>query len=165
MRSTIITPEGLARLTDELERLTSEGRREAAERLREAVASGSNLAENADFHDAREHQARLERRIAVLEERLALAELADPDAANDVVDVGERVVLRDLTSGERIAYEIVGSVEADPSAGRVSDVSPLGRALLGRREGQVAVVEAPAGLSRFEILAIETPLVETAATA
>ena len=155
MRDNAITYEGLARLTDELVLLTSEGRREMAERIRQALSTDANPAENADYFAAREDQARLERRIAMLEERIA--ELVDPDGENGVVDVGERVRLRELASGEEIAYELVGSTEADPGAGRISSVSPLGRALLGRKPGDVVVVDAPLGERRFELLAIETP--------
>ena len=157
MRDNAITYEGLARLTDELVLLTSEGRREMAERIRQALSTDANPAENADYFSAREDQARLERRIAMLEERIAAAELVDPDGENGVVDVGERVRLRELASGEEIAYELVGSTEADPGAGRISSVSPLGRVLLGRKPGDVVVVDAPLGERRFELLAIETP--------
>jgi transcription elongation factor GreA len=157
MRDNAITYEGLARLTDELVLLTSEGRREMAERIRHALSTDANPAENADYFAAREDQARLERRIAMLEDRIAAAELVDPDGANGVVDVGERVRLRELASGEEVAYELVGSTEADPSAGRISSVSPLGQALLGRKAGDVVVVDAPLGRRRFELLAIETP--------
>ena len=156
MRDNAITYEGLARLTDELVLLTSQGRREMAERIRQALSTDANPAENADYFAAREDQAQLERRISMLEERIAAAELVDPDGANGVVDVGERVRLRELASGEEIAYELVGSTEADPR-GRISSVSPLGRALLGRRPGDVVVVDAPLGERRFELLAIETP--------
>lgn len=158
MRTTVITRAGLERLKEELETLSTEGRRAIAERIRGAVASGTNLAENADYHDARDDQAFLERRIAVLTERIAQAELADPDAGNGIVDVGELVRLRDLGTGELVAYEVVGSAETDPNRGRISNVSPLGRALVGRREGQVAFVEAPSGSFGFEILSIETPV-------
>jgi transcription elongation factor GreA len=157
MRDNAITYEGLARLTDELVLLTSEGRRQMAERIRQALSTDANPAENADYFAAREDQAQLERRIALLEDRIASAELVDPDEANGVVDVGELVRLRELASGETLAYELVGSTEADPSAGRISSVSPLGRALLGRKPGDVVVVEAPLGERRFELLAIETP--------
>jgi transcription elongation factor GreA len=154
MNDTAITQEGLGRLVDELERLTTAGRREVAERIRHAVSTDANPTENADYLDAREEQALLERRIATLEQRIGEAVLVSPDAGNGVVDVGERVKLRDLDTGAKVEYEVVGSLEADPGSGRISSVSPLGRALVGRGRGEIAVVEAPKGLFRFEILAI-----------
>jgi transcription elongation factor GreA len=155
MTQTLITRAGLARLREELEHLTNTRRREIAERIRHAVSSERNLAENVAYHDAREEQALLERRIATLQERIADADVVDPDAENGVLDVGERVRLRDLENDEEIQYELVGSLEADPLAGRISAASPLGRALLGRRGGEVAVVDAPKGRLLFKILEVQ----------
>ena len=155
MTQTLITRAGLARLRDELEHLTTTRRQEIAERIRYAVSSERNIAENVDYHDARKEQALLERRIATLQERIADADVVDPDAENGVLDVGERVRLRDLENDEEIQYELVGSLEADPLAGRISAASPLGRALLGRRGGEVAIVDAPKGRLRFKILEIQ----------
>ena len=154
--ATVITRDGLARLEAELEQLKSAGRDEIAERLRAAMSTDANAAENADLNQARDEQALLERRIAILEDRLRSAEPVDPDAFNGVVDVGERVRLRDLETGRRHSYDLVGSLESDVFAGRVSSSSPLGRALIGLRKGQVAVVQAPRGPRRLKILAIET---------
>jgi transcription elongation factor GreA len=157
MVHTVITRDGLARLTDELEQLRTSGRQEIAERLRAAVSTNANVVESAEYHEARDDQATLERRIAVLEERIALAQLADPDGTNGLVDVGERVGVRDVESGRRVQYQLVGALEADASQGRVSVLSPVGRALVGRRRGDVAVVEAPQGEVRLKILSIVTP--------
>ena len=157
MVDTVITREGLARLTYELEQLRTHGRREIAERIRAAVTTNANVVESAEYHEARDDQATLERRIAVLEERLALARLADPDGTNGLVDVGERVGVSDVDSGRRVQYELVGALEADVSKGRVSVLSPVGRALVGRRRGEVAVVDAPQGEVRLKILSIVTP--------
>ena len=157
MDETVITQAGLARLSEELERLTTEGRRAIAERLKDAAASEPNRAENADYLDAREEQALLERRIARLEERLRTARVVDPQPGNGRVDVGERVRLRDLESGERLELELVGPLEADPSAGRISVVSPLGKAVVGLRRGQVASVDAPLGRRRLRVVAVEPP--------
>jgi transcription elongation factor GreA len=154
---TVITRDGLARLEAELEELTTEGRREIAERLRYALSAEANADENADLHHAREEQAQLERRIAILEHRIGRAEPVDPDASNGVIDVGERVRLRDLETGTKLEYDLVGSLESDVFAGRISSASPLGRALVGLRKGQVAEVDAPRGLRRVKVLAIETP--------
>jgi transcription elongation factor GreA len=130
MNETVITPDGLARLSEELERLRA--------------ARG-------------ERDELLERRIALLEDRLRAARLVEPQPANGRVDVGERVRLRDLDSGERLDLELVGSLEADPSAGRVSVVSPLGKAVVGLRRGQVAGVDSPLGRRRLRVVAVEPP--------
>lgn len=157
MDETVVTPEGLARLSEELERLKTAGRRAVAERLERAAATEANRAENADYLDAREEQARLERRIALLEERLRAARLVQPQPGNGRVDVGERVRLRDLESGERLEVELVGPLETDPSAGRISVVSPLGKAIVGLRRGEVVGIDAPLGRRRFKVLAVEPP--------
>ena len=155
MREALITPDGLARLTEEFEHLCHIGRRQVAERIRHAVSTDANAVENADYHDAREEQALLERRIAILQERIASAQLVEPDPSNGSVDVGEWVRLRDLDTGEKVEVELVGSFEGDPFEGRISVASPLGEALLGRRLGEVAIVEAPKGRVRFKILGID----------
>jgi transcription elongation factor GreA len=155
MDETVITRDGLRRLSEELERLTTEGRRSVSERLKHAAASEANRAENADYLAAREEQALLERRIAMLEAGLRSAQLVEPCLGNGRVDVGERVRVCDLASGERLDLELVGPLEADASAGRVSVAAPLGRAIVGLRRGEIADVDAPRGIRRFEVLAIE----------
>ncbi len=157
MRETLITPAGLVRLNAELDRLRTIGRQEITDRIRHSVSMEANVNENADYLAAREEQALLEARIERLERRLAASRVAEPDPGNDVVDLGERVRLRDLKTGARRVYELVGTLEADPATGRISAESPLGRALIGRRKGDVALVEAPKGRFRFKILAIEAP--------
>jgi transcription elongation factor GreA len=152
-----MTKAGLERATANLEHLKTVGRREIAERIRQAVATEANAAENADYFDVRKDRALLEQRIALLEQRLDSARIAEPDGSNGVVDVGERVRLHDLDTGEQIQFELVGSLEADPAAGRISAESPVGRALLGRHRGEVAVAAAPKGNVRFRILEIEGP--------
>jgi transcription elongation factor GreA len=156
MHETVITRDGLLRLSEELERLKTGGRREIAERLKHANGE-ANLAENADYLHAREEQALLERRIALLEGRLRSAQLVEPRLGNGRVDVGERVRLRDLASGKLLELELVGPLEGDPSAGRVSVASPLGRAIVGLRRGEVADVDAPRGRLQFRIVTVEPP--------
>lgn len=155
MDETVITREGLDRLNAELERLSGEGRRDIARRLERAALGEANFAENADYHEIRDDQALLERRIAVLEDRVRSAHLVEPQLGNGCIDVGERARLRDLDSGERIVVELVGPFEADAEAGRVSTASPVGRAIAGLRRGQVAEVDAPRGKRRLEVTAVE----------
>jgi transcription elongation factor GreA len=157
MKERLITLDGLSRLCSELDELKTIGRQEVADRIRYAVSVEADPSMSADYLAAREEQARLEARIALLEERLAAARVAGPDGANDTVDLGERVRLRDLETGRRIEYELVGTFEADPTAGRISAESPVGRALIGRRRGEVALVRAPRGEVRLRIDAIEVP--------
>jgi transcription elongation factor GreA len=133
MNDTLITRDGLDRLRAELEQLRA---------LRRAEI------------DAGEERVLLERRIGVLEQRLAEATLAEPDARNGVADVGEVVMVRNRDTGEVHEYRLVGTLESAPTDGCISVLSPLGRALLGRRVGEVACVEAPKGTLRFEVVAI-----------
>ena len=155
MNEFVITPEGRTRLEAELEHLTNEGRREIAERLEHAAAGESNRAENAEYLTVCEDQALLERRIALLTERLLSAEVIEPQLGNGRVDVGERVRVRDLESGARLELELVGTLESDAGAGRVSVASPFGRAILGLRRGEIAEVDAPRGKLQFRVLAVE----------
>ena len=155
MNEFVITPEGRARLEAELEHLTNEGRREIAERLEHAAAGESNRAENAEYLTVCEDQALLERRIALLTERLQSAEVIEPQLGNGRVDVGERVRVRELESGARLELELVGTLESDAAAGRISVASPLGRAILGLRRGEIAEVDAPRGKLQFRVLAVE----------
>lgn len=155
MEDTVITPDGLERLTAELEHLRTVGRDEIAERLRHATAGEANHAENHDLHGVRDDQAVLEGRIALLERRLRSARVVEPQLGNGRIDVGERVRVRDLESGERLELELVGPFESNAEAGRISIASPLGRAIVGLRRGQIADVDAPRGRLRFKILAVE----------
>jgi transcription elongation factor GreA len=155
MNEFVITPEGRTRLEAELEHLTNEGRREIAERLEHAAVAESNRAENAEYLTVCEDQALLERRIALLTERLLSAEVIEPQLGNGRVDVGERVRVRELESGARLELELVGTLESDAAAGRISVASPLGRAILGLRRGEIAEVDAPRGKLQFRVLAVE----------
>lgn len=157
MREMMITPAGLLRFEEELDRLKTAGRQEIAERLRLALSTDADPSTSADYLAAREEQALLETRISRLELRLDAARVAEPDADNGVVDLGERVRLRDLDTGAKHEYELVGSLEAEPAAGRISAESPVGQALIGRRRGDVALVDVPRGRKRFRIVAIDVP--------
>jgi transcription elongation factor GreA len=157
MSEFVVTREGLDRLRAELERLTTVERRSIAERLTHAVSTESNRGENADYSDAREQQALLERRIARLQQWLGNARIVEPRLGNGRVDMGERVHVEDLTSGDRLELELVGTLESDPAVGRISVVSPVGKAIVGLRRGQVVKVDTPLGGRRFRILEVEPP--------
>jgi transcription elongation factor GreA len=153
----LITWAGFSRANERLEHMKTVERREITERIGNALLTETNAGESADYLEAREEQARLEQRIAQLERRLINAKIVEPNAGDDVIDVGERVRLHDLEADETLEYELVGSLESDPAAGRISAASPVGRALLGRHKGELAVVDVPSGRLTFEILGIETP--------
>lgn len=157
MQESVITREGFERLSADLERLKVEGRRSVADRLRRTAASQANLTENAEYLEAREEQVQLERGIALLEERLRSAQIVEPRLGNGRVDVGERVRVRDLSSGRPLEVELVGQVEGDLAVGRVSVASPLGGALVGLHEGEIAHVDAPRGKLRYQVMAVELP--------
>jgi transcription elongation factor GreA len=157
MDELVITREGFERLNKELERLKSEGRRRVADRLRGAMTSEANLAHNTEYLDAREEKLQLERRISLLKRRLHSARIVAPCLGNGRVDPGERVRVRELGSGQSLELELVGQLEADVAAGRVSVASPLGQALVGLRKGEIAMVDAPRGRFGFKVLAVELP--------
>jgi transcription elongation factor GreA len=153
MNEVLLTPEGLVKVEQELQQLSTVGRAEIAERLRHALESGDDLAENGDYFDVKEDQAMLEKRIALLKRRLTDARLIEPsDCAEGVVAVGARVRLRDLQNGDTVEYRIVGSPEANPDEFRLSNQSPVGKTVLGRRKGETVEVAAPRGVFRFKIL-------------
>jgi transcription elongation factor GreA len=153
MHEVLLTPEGLARLERELERLVTVERAAVAARLKDAVESDGDLAGNGDYLDAKDEQALVEQRIVLLTERLACARVIDaPTDSNGVVTLGARVRLRELGTNETVEYQIVGSIEGDPSELRISNESPVGRTVLGRGKGEEIAVEVPSGTLRFEIL-------------
>jgi transcription elongation factor GreA len=152
VRNVLLTPEGFTKLETELERLSTEGRGEIAERLRHALESGDDLSENGDYFDVREDQALLEQRIALLQDRLARARVIEPPSVGDVVAIGGRVRLCELETDETVEYRIVGSAEANPAEFRLSNESPVGRTVLGRRRGETVEVDAPGGLRTYRIV-------------
>jgi transcription elongation factor GreA len=152
MNETVITREGRERLGEELERLTTEGRRAVAERLRVAAASEANAAENADYLGAREEQAQLERRIALLEAQLAVAEIVAP-VADGRAGIGSVVRVRD-GDGSTFEYELVGPLESDASNGCVSIGAPVGQALRGQRAGALVEVTTPRGPLTLEVVSV-----------
>lgn len=151
---TYLTPEGKRQLEEELEYLRTIKRREIAERLRFAIQQG-DLSENADYHAAKEEQAFVEGRIRTLEAILNSAILIETRPSEDGrVRLGSRVTVVE-DGGAPETYVLVGPAEADPTQGKISYESPLGQALLGRAPGDVIIVEAPAGVLTFRVLAVE----------
>jgi transcription elongation factor GreA len=144
-RQSVITREGLEKLKEEIEHLTTVKRREVAERIKEAREFG-DIAENAEYDDAKNEQALLEQRIAQLEERLRRATVIDgKDINTDEVQVGSTVHVKDQRSGESQKFQIVGSAEADPTQHKLSNESPIGQALVGQKRGAVVTVDVPRG--------------------
>jgi transcription elongation factor GreA len=155
VNQTYLTPEGAARLRAELEHLTTVKRRELSQRLREAIQMG-DLSENADYIMAKEDQAFLEGRILELENVLRNATIVSTDAAEaaDVVAVGRSVTVQE-PGEEPETFTLVGAKEADPRAKRISNESPIGRALLGKRVGDTARAQTPGGTLVLKILKVE----------
>jgi transcription elongation factor GreA len=150
----ILTKEGYAKLKDEIEYLSTEKRREVADRIRHAREFG-DIAENAEYDDAKNEQAMLEHRIATLEERLRAARVLEKkDIAKGVVSVGSVVRLKDMAANKTFEYTIVGSAEANPSENKLSNESPVGKAIIGRKKGEVVEVSAPRGALKYKIVAI-----------
>jgi transcription elongation factor GreA len=149
----ILTRVGYERLRDNLATLTTTDRSELRDRLRNAREQGGELADNLELIDALEDQEVLERRIASLEASLASARVIDDAPRDGTIGIGTRVRLRDIDNGRTAEYDVVGSLEADPGQRRLSADSPVGRALLGRRTGDVLQVNAPRGRMQFRILA------------
>jgi transcription elongation factor GreA len=155
LKDVILTPEGYKKLTQEIEYLSTEKRREVADRIRTAREFG-DIAENAEYDDAKNEQALLEHRIATLEERMRNARVIEKkDIAKDVVSVGSKVRLRDLDAKQTFEYRIVGSAEADPAENKLSNESPVGKAILGKKKGETVEVSAPRGAMKFKILEIK----------
>jgi transcription elongation factor GreA len=144
-KDVILTPEGLEKLKQEIEYLSGEKRREVAERIKEAREFG-DISENSEYDDAKNEQMMLEKQIADLEEKLRSATVIDEEqVGTDVVSVGTTVHVKDQRTDKSVKYKIVGSAEADPSSGRLSNESPVGKALLGRRRNDVVSVAVPRG--------------------
>ena len=155
MKEVILTPEGYERLKQEIDHLRGDKRREVAERIRVAREFG-DIAENAEYDDAKNEQAMLEHKIALLEERLLSARVIEKkDIPKDIVSVGSKVRLRDVAANKTFEYQIVGSAEANPGENKLSNESPVGKAIIGRKKGEVVEVVAPRGALKFKILEIK----------
>jgi transcription elongation factor GreA len=147
-KDVILTPQGLEKLNEELEYLQTEKRREVAERIKEAREFG-DISENSEYDDAKNEQAMLEARIAMLAEKLRAATVIDQkQLSTDVVQVGSIVHVKDEKTGKSTKYSIVGSAEASPAENKLSNESPVGRALIGHKRNDVVAVQVPRGPAR-----------------
>jgi transcription elongation factor GreA len=147
-KDVILTPEGLDKLQRELDDLQTNKRREVAERIKEAREFG-DISENSEYDDAKNEQMMLEQKIAQLEERLRSAQVVNPsELSNDLVRVGVTVNVKDEKTGDSDKYTIVGSAEANPSQKKLSNESPVGKALLGHKRGDTVDVSLPNGKKR-----------------
>jgi transcription elongation factor GreA len=159
LKEVILTPEGHKKLQEEIEYLSTTRRQEIAERIRIAREFG-DIAENAEYDSAKNDQAHLEARIATLEERLANARVVtkkEITAAQKLgeVSVGTKVKLKDMSSNKTFEYHIVGSAEADPAELKLSNESPVGKAIMGHKKGDVVEVSAPRGALKFKIMEVK----------
>jgi transcription elongation factor GreA len=155
LKEVILTPEGHEKLKQEIEYLSTTKRREVADRIRTARDFG-DISENAEYDDAKNEQAMLEHKIAQLEERLAHARVIESgEVDTSVVSVGARVRLRDVDANQTVEYTIVGSAEANPAEQKLSNESPVGRAIIGKKKGETVEVSAPRGSLKYKILDIK----------
>jgi transcription elongation factor GreA len=147
-KDVILTPQGLKDLKEKIEFLSTERRREVAERIKEAREFG-DISENSEYDDAKNEQAMLERQIAELEDKLRSAQVIDEKSVtNEVVAVGVTVHVKDQKTDKSVKYKIVGSAEANPSENKLSNESPVGKALLGKKRGELVSVPVPRGPAR-----------------
>jgi transcription elongation factor GreA len=151
----VLTQKGLKKIEDELELLKTVRRKEVAERIKQALAFG-DISENAEYDEAKKEQAQLEERIMKLENMLKKARvLSEEDISLDEVSIGTTVQVKDLEFEEVVEYSIVGSAEADPYELKISNESPVGKALLGKKVGDSVEVQIPDGTTKYEVLKIQ----------
>lgn len=149
---TLITLEGLEELKRELEELKLVKRKEISEKIKVALAFG-DISENAEYDEAKNEQANVETRIAKLELMIKNAKVIETSDKSDIASIGSKVTIKDLEFDEIMEYIIVGSAEADPFKGKISNVSPLGKALLGKKIGDIIEVVSPLGdMIKYEIV-------------
>ncbi|HRU41244.1 MAG TPA: transcription elongation factor GreA [Candidatus Diapherotrites archaeon] len=154
-KQNILTIEGLAKLEDELDFLKSKKRAEIAQRIKQALAFG-DITENSEYDEAKNEQAFVEGRIVQIENILKTAKVIDDeDIQTDIVSVGCRVTLRDVELGDEVEYLIGGSAEADPINLKISNESPVGKALIGKTIGDIVDIVVPDGVIKYEILNIK----------
>ncbi|MDZ4765066.1 MAG: transcription elongation factor GreA [Chloroflexota bacterium] len=149
-----LTPEGLKQLEQRLKFLDETRRPEVAERLRQALEEGGDLSENAEYEDAKNEQAFVEGEILRLQTILSSAQIIEATGKKDVVSLGSKITVQEQGNSAKEVYHLVGSAEANPSEGKISSDSPLGKALLGAKKGEKVTVQAPAGALIFTIKSI-----------
>ncbi|ASA25064.1 transcription elongation factor GreA [Paenibacillus donghaensis] len=153
-KEVILTPDGLKRLEEELETLKSVKRREVAERIKVAIGYG-DISENSEYEDAKNEQAFIEGRVITLEKMLRNARIINSDEiVTDVVSIGVTVSVEDMEYGDIMEYTIVGSAETDPLNNKISNESPVGKAIIGKKKGTIVDVSVPAGVIQYKILDI-----------
>ena len=150
-----LTKEGYDKIMAELEELTAVKRPEVAERIKEAISYG-DISENAEYDSAKNEQAELEQRIDKLENMIRKAKIIDGDeVAKDKVGLGLTVLLKDAAADTEMEFTIVGATEADPFDGKISNESPVGAALMGRKNNEIVEIQVPDGIVSYEILDIQ----------
>ena len=150
----VVTADGRAKLEAKLDNLKSVKRLEIAERIKQALAFG-DISENSEYDEAKNEQAFVEGEIVQLENMLRTVRIIDEDSLNnDEVHIGNHIVLTDMQTKEKLEFTIVGSAEADPFFGTISNVSPVGNAVLGRKKGEVVIADAPQGTLKYRIESI-----------
>jgi transcription elongation factor GreA len=151
----LVTPEGLEKLQNELVYLTDVRRREVADRIRQAREFG-DISENSEYDEAKNEQGLLERRIGELQRRIRNVKVVDPsETEQDAVDLGTRVTLRVVGNGQERTFQIVGANESDPTSGKLSHASPVGKAVLKKKVGEKVMVSTPRGATEYEIVNVE----------
>ncbi len=154
-RAVYLTEEGLIKLQEELDYLIAIRRPEVANQIAEAKAEG-DLRENAGYDEAKNAQAFMEGRIRELTNKLKFAKIIDEtDAPRDEVALGRTIVVREVGASDEESYSLVGSSEADPANGRISNESPVGRAIIGRKVNDVVEVQSPGGTFKYKIVRID----------
>ena len=153
MQRTLVTKEGLEKMKKELDELRSTKRAEIAQRLKAAIAMG-DLSENSEYDEAKNAQAFLEGRILQLEQQIRTAQVIEK-AAKGRVDVGSTVLIEDMGEHLQEKVTIVGSTESNPFEGRISNESPVGRALMGAKAGDIVEAEAPNGVLKYKVISID----------
>lgn len=151
----VLTLDGYKKLSDELNFLVTKRRKEIAERIKDSREFGE-LLENPEYNDAKDEQAFIESRISQLNELLSLAKVIEKTKVKtNKVTLGSKVILKDLETSEEFDYLVVGSIEADPTNHKISNESPVGQAIMGKKKGETVKVEAPHGCIEYQIVEIK----------
>jgi transcription elongation factor GreA len=154
-KEVILTKEGYNKLIEELNYLETKRRKEVAQRIKESIEFG-DLSENSEYDDAKNEQAFVEGRIIQINDMLSMAKVIEDNGhKSSKIAIGSRVVLLDVESGDEEEYQIVGSFEADPTNHKISNESPVGRAIMGRRAGETVQVRVPEGFLEYKIVEIK----------